>query len=463
MREKMPDVIVLLPGITGSELTKDGRPIWGWSGRVLAKNLATLGGDYVRDLAVAQDSPLDESLDDGVVATRLLPDLHVLPGVWKIDGYGAVAEFIKSEFEVTENENFFPFPYDWRRDNRSSARTLKARTDAWLHRWRARSGNADARLILVAHSMGGLVSRYFLEVLDGWRDTRALVTFGTPYRGSLNAVEAIANGMKELGIIDLTPLARRMNSLYQLLPVYECIDDGHGRLRRVSEGAIPNADPARVQDAFSFHEEIRRAVDAHLQDDLYRRERYRVYPVVGYRQPTHQSARIAGDRVEMQQDIRGEDMAGDGTVPRPSAMPAEQQDAALGMFAATKHASLQNADAVLQHLAGVISGLYLPLGDFRAPRTRRVQLSLDVRDLYAAGEPIVLGARPSQPEVTLGAAVVDVETAREVARLPMTPGRDGWHRIELARADVPAGAYRVTVSGNQSGVEPAEDVFEVLS
>jgi hypothetical protein len=133
------------------------------------------------------------------------------------------------------------------------------------------------------------------------------------------------------------------------------------------------------------------------------------------------------------------------------------------MFAATKHASLQNADAVLQHLAGVISGLYLPLGDFRAPRTRRVQLSLDVRDLYAAGEPIVLGARPSQPEVTLGAAVVDVETAREVARLPMTPGRDGWHRIELARADVPAGAYRVTVSGNQSGVEPAEDVFEVLS
>jgi hypothetical protein len=33
--------------------------------------------------------------------------------------------------------------------------------------------------------MGGLVARHYLEVFDGWRDTRMLVTFGTPYRGSV--------------------------------------------------------------------------------------------------------------------------------------------------------------------------------------------------------------------------------------------------------------------------------------
>ena len=460
MPEPMPDVVVLLPGITGSELKKDGHVIWGWSGRVLARNLLTLGQDSVNTLWVGQDSPVDEFLDDKVVASRLLPDLHMLPGIWKIDGYGAVADFITSEFRAVENENFFPFPYDWRRDNRSSAHTLKKRADEWLHRWRAKSGNPNAKLILIGHSMGGLVSRYFLEVLEGWRDTRALITFGTPFRGSLNAVDALANGMKELDVINLSRLARTLNSLYQLLPTYECIDAGSGELRRVVDGGLPNADLARVKDAFEFHEEIRRAVEAHQQDEAYRKDRYHVYPIVGYRQPTNQSGRILGNRVEMLREHRGTDLGGDGTVPRPSAMPLEQEDAAMGMFAATRHASLQNADAVLMHLGGLLSSLYLPLGDFRAPKTRLVQLSLDLADLYRANQPVIVRARPSQAGVALGATFVDVELGREVERLPMTAAGDGWRSVTFAPPR--AGAYRVSVSGNQTGVEPAADVFEVM-
>src|SRR4029434_11089128 len=33
----------------------------------------------------------------------------------------------------------------------------------------------------------------------GWRDCRALITFGTPYRGSANALNYLANGYKKLG------------------------------------------------------------------------------------------------------------------------------------------------------------------------------------------------------------------------------------------------------------------------
>lgn len=460
MPEAMPDVIVLLPGILGSELKKNGHVIWGWSGRVLAKNLFTFGHEAVSNLGVTQDSSADEFLDDQVVASRLLPDLHMIPGFWKIDGYGAVADYITSEFRVVENDNFFPFPYDWRRDNRASAHTLKKRTDDWLHRWRVKSNNPKAKLILIAHSMGGLVSRYFLEVLGGWRDTRALITFGTPFRGSLEAVDAIANGVEKFGIIDLSSLTRQLKSVYQLLPTYECIDPGSGTLRRVSDGGLPNADSERIADAFNFHEDIRRAVEAHQRDEAYRKDRYHIYPIVGYRQPTKQSARILGDRVEMLHDINKIDPAGDGTVARPSAMPLEQEDAASGMFASTRHAALQNADAVLAHLAGVLSGLHLPQGDFRAVRARLVQLSLDLADLCRADEPILVRARPSQAGVALGATFVDVESGLEVARLPMTPGKDGWHSLEFASPQ--AGAYRVVVSGNQTGVEPAADVFEVI-
>ena len=59
-------------------------------------------------------------------------------------------------------------------------------------------------------SMGGLVSRYFLEVLEGWRDARALLTFGTPYRGSLNALDALAShrppyGRSTLAVVPFVP------------------------------------------------------------------------------------------------------------------------------------------------------------------------------------------------------------------------------------------------------------------
>jgi triacylglycerol esterase/lipase EstA (alpha/beta hydrolase family) len=63
--------------------------------------------------------------------------------------------------------------------------------ESWLKAWRESSGNKDAKLILVGHSMGGVISRYYLECLDGWRDTRTLVTFGTPYRGSLKAISNV--------------------------------------------------------------------------------------------------------------------------------------------------------------------------------------------------------------------------------------------------------------------------------
>ena len=67
MGEKIPDVVVLLPGITGSELVKGNRAIWGWPGGVLLRNLLSRGSALERDLWLADDSPTSPSLDDGLV------------------------------------------------------------------------------------------------------------------------------------------------------------------------------------------------------------------------------------------------------------------------------------------------------------------------------------------------------------------------------------------------------------
>jgi hypothetical protein len=309
--------------------------------------------------------------------------------------------------------------------------------------------------------MGGLVSRYFLEVLEGWHDTRALITFGTPYRGSLNAVDGIVNGQHELGgLLDLSPLARQMKSLYQLLPTYECLDTGSGELRRVAEAGLPNGDPAMIKDAALFHEEIRLKVEEHERDEVYRQNRYHIYPIVGYKQPTNQSAKIRGARAEMLKTYNKVDMGGDGTVPRASAMPLEQQDAAQGMFAATRHAALQNADAVLTHLGGLLTGLYFPLGDFRAARPHFAQLSLELDDLYRSDEKVIVRARPSRPVAALGATFVDVESGHEVLRTAMSKEADGGYCIELPSPR--AAAYRVIVEGEGQGIEPAADAFEIV-
>ena len=71
--------------------------------------------------------------------------------------------------------------------------------------------------------MGGIVSRCFLELLDGWEITRSLITFGTPYRGSVNAIDSVYRGMKKkLGpfkVIDMTAALRSFQSIYELMPI----------------------------------------------------------------------------------------------------------------------------------------------------------------------------------------------------------------------------------------------------
>lgn len=462
-RDPMPDVVVLLPGITGSRLSKDGKVVWGFSAGSIAHALLTLGGSLRKSLTLEADPPDRDDLGDGVVADALLPDLHLLPGLWKIDGYSKVADTIQARFEVTEGQNFFAFPYDWRRDNRVSARKLARASHDWLRAWRARSGNAKAKLILVAHSMGGIVSRYFLEVMEGWKDTRALVSFGTPYRGSLNSVDALSNGMRKgpFGLIDLSEMGRSFTSLYQLLPIYECYDPGDGRVVRVGETrSVPRLDPTKAAAALAFHREIEDAQRTNAQNPGYRE--HRVFPIVGVSQETSQSALRDGDGVLLLPSHKGKDYSGDGTVPRVSATPIELSEEGREMFAATQHGSLQNADAVLTQLRELVNSFYFDLGGFRKPEPppgpEPTRVALEVEDLFWGNEPVRIRARPSREGAALRATVRGKGGAGPVTRVELTAGAAGWLEAELA--PLPEGAYRVRVE-SEGRVEPAEDSFAV--
>jgi triacylglycerol esterase/lipase EstA (alpha/beta hydrolase family) len=131
------------------------------------------------------------------------------------------------------------FAYDWRLSNRHSAERLRVRVEECLERWRASDpSRADARLVFICHSMGGLVARWYIERLGGAEVTRVLVTLGTPHRGAAKALEQLADGVRKGPAplkVDLTAFARSLPSSYQLLPEYACIEtaaEGRARQRR---------------------------------------------------------------------------------------------------------------------------------------------------------------------------------------------------------------------------------------
>jgi pimeloyl-ACP methyl ester carboxylesterase len=457
-RKVMRDVVVCLPGITGSVLQKDGRDVWNISGGALLGALRTFGRS-IQDLKLEQDPPDVDDLGDGITAPSVIRDVHTLPGLWKIDGYTKMLRYIEETFDVTRGRNLFEFPYDWRRDNRVAARRLQREGRAWLDAWRASSGAADAKLVLVGHSMGGLIARYFLECLDDWRDTRTLVTFGTPYRGSVDALDTLVNG-KQIKFFDLTELARSFTAIYQLLPTYPCYDGGNGDLAYVDEADVPQIARAKTKAALDFHREIRAAVDEHLKDDAYVEGRYGLGRIVGIKQPTRQSAVRDGDRVKFRKTIGGQDPGGDGTVPRPSATPLEFEDDAGAAYSAERHASLQNDDHVLMQLTGVLTGSTIQWSRFRGA-VPTIDLSLEVDDLYSAAEAVPVKVRPDKdPADELLAVAVDVETGEERARQPLTRRDDGSYEAELG--PLPEGAYRVTAFGG-GAVDPVTDLVIVLA
>ena len=92
----MRDLIVVIPGILGSVLERDGREVWGLSGQAVIGNLLSLGRN-IQHLALPQGIG-NQAPNDGVSVTRLLPDLHMLPGLWTIDGYGQLVNGLKSRF-----------------------------------------------------------------------------------------------------------------------------------------------------------------------------------------------------------------------------------------------------------------------------------------------------------------------------------------------------------------------------
>ena len=188
----MDDVLVVIPGIMGSTLYRDDRPVWEPSGKAVVSALTSL----LRNVTTLRlpEGIGDDRPDDGVQAMNLMPMSGCRSEYGPLTADTAHSSTFCDDIRPgpatpdapTAPANLIAFPYDWRLSNRYNGEQLRRVVDPALERWRAQGGRyADAELPSICHSMGGLIARWYLDRLGGAEVTRKLITLGTPHRGKV--------------------------------------------------------------------------------------------------------------------------------------------------------------------------------------------------------------------------------------------------------------------------------------
>jgi len=260
--------IIVIPGVLGTVLrdSASGRIVWGTFVGTYADPRRGEGARLVA-LPMQRGTPLaalrDEVAPDGVlesvkVSLLGLPvEQHAYISILRTLGAGGYRDQGLGESGAVDygDAHFtcFQFAYDWRRDNVENAKRLhefilekKAYVEAELKK---RYGiEREVRFDIVAHSMGGLLARYYLRygsadlpedgsapeiTWAGARHVARLVMVGTPNAGSLEALSDLVEGVQLAFFLPrYSPtVVGTMPAVYQLLPRtrHGAVIDGEGR------------------------------------------------------------------------------------------------------------------------------------------------------------------------------------------------------------------------------------------
>ena len=155
----------------------------------------------------------------------------------------------------------YTFGYDWRQDNRLSAAQLGAAIDGW------RASHPGAEVWLLAHSNGGLVSRWYIEMLGGKQWVTRLFVLASPRGGAPQALATALQGpggilRPAFGLLglDARPVVKTWPCLYQLLPYRaDFVTDSADHEVNVFEDPawLPEDEHRRLlQDAHQFHADL---------------------------------------------------------------------------------------------------------------------------------------------------------------------------------------------------------------
>ncbi|MFD0579240.1 lipase/acyltransferase domain-containing protein [Dactylosporangium darangshiense] len=420
------NLVVVLPGIGGSVLADDrGEVVW------------DAGFGSIRSLL---KSPGRLSLEESprLHPVGLIGSRQLLPGWTVIHGY----ESLVKQLSGLPAANVMLFAYDFRLSVADSAAELDRQVRDRLLRLGA---GDERRVVVVAHSLGGLVAAYWLGALGGAALCRGVITLGTPFAGAPKALQIMANGVLGGRLTEPVAVLRAWPSLAELLPRYPAVWDVAQQRGSYAHELPLAAVRGPAARAYAVHQEI----DAGLRDAE------RLPPVDarrGWSHPTLRSARWDGTRLEVGREpphwlgLTGWDAElGDGTVPAFCAVPVEggRQSPGAGRVR-ERHSPLGSARFVARLVEAYET--YSSLDPIRDDGTAAAAIGLDIDAEHPAGEPIavragVLGA--DGPPAAVGVVVREPGGIRPVQQVRLEPAADGVFAGRIR--GLPPGLYDIQV------------------
>ena len=427
----MADLIVLVPGITGCVLRRpEGPAVWERSIGAVGRGIATLPMTLKR-LALPTD--IGDEAPDG--PAQLIPDgviggWHAWPGMHTGDGYHGLVQLARNHDAAAVRI----FSYDWRLSNRHTARLLSRQVEKWLNEWREFTRDRNARVCFLCHSMGGLIVRYYLEVLGGSDLTSRVITLGTPYSGSVKAIRVLTGAaFDRIPFVGeaITRVARTFPSLAQLLPMYRCVQTINGPAT-IAEVELPDLPSRAVSDAMAFHSEIAAAVDHNPQPG------YKLDVLVGARHETLQSVSVKSGQIVYATEQRGVNHRGDGTVATFAAVPPEWNDTADAAVLVVRHAAMASAEAALVAVRNKVAPINLG-----ATLYPPLELGLSLPEIVRARDGIHLVVESNAEDVLLHCAVKDPDSGQVLAEAQAVALGEGKFAATLF---APVGIWRIEVT-----------------
>jgi pSer/pThr/pTyr-binding forkhead associated (FHA) protein len=234
-RPKRP--VIVIPGFMGSQLFLGSEKVWP-NARQIFKNPQLM--------KFSEGNPL--------VPNGLVDEVVIVPNLIKQEQYGRMINYLCESLGYEVGKDLLEFAYDFRQDVRISARHLAQTVDDW---------GVFGPVTLIAHSMGSLVSRYYVDQLGGEKRVERLIMLGGPHFGAPKSIINLAIDPKVLPFGLLGARIREVlltyPSVYQLLPEYPCAKDQHGNvvdfLRDPSW--LPDGYAPYLKNAVQFRSELK--------------------------------------------------------------------------------------------------------------------------------------------------------------------------------------------------------------
>lgn len=217
--------VIFIPGIGGSEM-KASQDIF-WSAQDGHGGIYSHAYSGNEKIWVNQDQAAQLGNDDyfdvlKLKADGVTPEADLsLTGNLTSFGYSDIDSFF-TDMGYVKGTNFFIFPYDWRKDIRSTKDGLDALIET------AKTASGQSKVNLVVHSMGGLVARYYISDAAKAAKVNLLIELGVPHLGAVDSVKTLRYGswlgydfkLFTLGIppSETKDNAQNLPSIFELIP-----------------------------------------------------------------------------------------------------------------------------------------------------------------------------------------------------------------------------------------------------